>query len=453
MQQLSSARASMSHGVSVLALLLLSASATAQVPGEPYEVRAAVSSCLKLRPQPDADTDPVACLAAGTRVTATDAVPFWRMVTAPDGTTGWVSKRYIGPVPAATLLSAESARAAIPSDAPPPPEAAVESHWLEIHVVDVGQGDGIWITTPDDGIAGNGRYEGKNIVIDGGPDQNDARNEMLRYLLAHAHDGAMIDALIVTHPHDDHYPGAIGVLGHFEVREYYDPGFPKTGTKYNDFLATVRRERAEGRRIGINRGPLGRLGTLNWGRELKAEFLHSYPGQPDDLGSGSTLENNASLVLRLEYGEHVFLFMGDAEGKDRNDGPEDAHYVERMLLDNSAPGRLKATVLKLAHHGSETSSTLPFIEAVDPDVIIASSGRRAYSGTYLPDASTLARYCAHKSSTRIYRTDHGDERQRRTTTDDADGDHIVIRTDGRTLQITAYDNGQALPSSAARCSP
>src|SRR6478735_9122947 len=63
--------------------------------------------------------------------------------------------------------------------------------WLEIHVVDVGQGDAIWIHTFDDSIPGNGVYEGKNIVIDGGPDGSDGKNAFLKYLQGHLAPGAV----------------------------------------------------------------------------------------------------------------------------------------------------------------------------------------------------------------------------------------------------------------------
>ena len=72
-------------------------------------------------------------------------------------------------------------------------------------MVDVGQGEGIWIHTFDDNIPGNGRYEGYNIIVDGGPNGLDPTNELLRYVRNVAHPGAVIDALIITHPHIDHF--------------------------------------------------------------------------------------------------------------------------------------------------------------------------------------------------------------------------------------------------------
>lgn len=168
------------------------------------------------------------------------------------------------------------------------------------------------------------------------------------------------------------------------------------------------------------------------------------------MGSGNTEVNNASIVLKLTYGNHSFLFMGDAEGKDRDDLPDSARYVERILLQN--PSQLQSTVLKIAHHGSETSSTMPFIQAVNPEVVIVQSGRKPFGphGTFLPDATTLQRYCDHVPNVRIYRTDQGDEQAGLSGRDAVDGDDITIRTNGSgQLQVQALQGGQ--PSTGDFC--
>lgn len=403
-----------------------------------YVVRPAADPCLVLRSAPNADSTRIDCLVPGTSVGALDAVPFWRRVRLTDGREGWAAKKFLEP--ADTVAPAPS------GDGVPPPDA-----WLEVHFVDVGQGDGIWIRTHDDGVAGNGVFEGRNIVIDGGPDASDGENVMRDYLESKAHHGAIIDALIVTHPHDDHYSGADGVVRHFDVATYYDPGFPKGGTGYPAFLATVKAEKSEGTPIELHIGR-DNLGVPAWGRELEAKFLYSYPGTNEGLGSkANTVENNASIVLRLTYGRHRFLFMGDAEGKERDDAPDEPKYVERRLLAELDPTELRATVLKLAHHGSETSSTLPFMAAVNPDIIVASSGRKKFLTRFLPDTSVLARYCRQNPNVRVYRTDADDEKLQRTTRNDADGDHVVIRTNGTDIEVIAFVDGQLLPASAGAC--
>ena len=135
--------------------------------------------------------------------------------------------------------------------------------------------------------------------------------------------------------------------------------------------------------------------------------------------------------------------MGDAEGKDREDTPGQAKYVEKVLLE-TVPAKLKSTVLKIAHHGSETSSTIPFIQAVDPEIVIVQSGRKNFSGTFLPDLSTLNRYCAHNPNVKIYRTDQGDEEAGYSLGQAVDGDHVIIRSNGKGKPgVKAFD-GEAV---------
>jgi competence protein ComEC len=385
-------------------------------------VRETAAPCLRVREAANPDAIEVTCLAPGTTVEVLRLAPYWREVRLSDGRTGWVAKKF---------LQVHSG----PGLAP----------FLEVHFVDVGQGDAIWIHTADDGVH-DGRFDGKNVVIDGGPDSADAKNALFQYIRSRAHHEAVIDALVVTHPHDDHYPGAETLLRHFEVRSFYDPGYETGSPSYAAFMRAVNAEPG----IEVFRGR-DVPARLELGSEVVAEFLYSYDGTQTGLGSGSTKTNNTSLVLRLQYGEHTFLFMGDAEGKNRADDPAVPKFAERLLLDTIEPERLRTTVLKIAHHGSETSSTLPFIRAVDPQVVVVQSGRRKYGQVFLPDDSTLRRYCCHNPAIRILRTDEGDAAAGRDTRNDADGDHVVIRTNGTELEVQAYRDG--VPFTPAGCRP
>lgn len=242
------------------------------------------------------------------------------------------------------------------------------------------------------------------------------------------HHGAVIDALIVTHPHTDHYRGAETLVRHFEINHYYDPGFPATQSGYNAFVDSL--SSTDTNVNNIHRG-LNNFGVLDWGTELNAEILYSWPGSSTGLGSGSTRDNNTSVVLKLTYGNQSFLFMGDAEGKDRDDPPDQPRYVERMLIDQGVD--LSATVLKIAHHSSETSSTNAFIQAVNPNFVVVQSGKKCFNHRHIPDMTTLQRYCDNDSTTRFFRTDHGDEGLRNGEA--VNGDHIVIRTNGQVLEV------------------
>lgn len=396
-------------------------------PSEPYRVRE-VDGCVNVRPQPNVDSTALACLGSGAEVVVIATEPYWREIILSDGRQGWIAKKFIDP-----SSTPEVAATSVPIPA---------NAFLDVHFVDVGQGDAIWIHTFDDGIDGNGRFEGYNVVIDGGPYSSDARNPLLPYLEARGHHGAVIDALIVTHPHTDHFRGAETISRHFDVRHYYDPGYPSSLVSYSGFLEAMRGVGDNPRRAEVLHIGASEFGQLNWGSELTVEALYAYDEHLDAMGSGNTLINNASIVLRIEYGEHVFLLMGDAEGKDRDDLPDPPQYVEARLLE-TAPARLKATVLKIGHHGSETSSTLDFIRAVDPDIVVVQSGRKSFGGTYLPDATTLRRYCDHDPAVQIYRTDQNDALDGLSESEAADGDHIVIRSNGAgTPIVEAFEGGE-----------
>lgn len=412
---------------SLLATLLLILSSISFSQDEAYTIRTTVTSCVNVRNDHDINATAIACLDAGTPVIVIGTVPFWREIRFGNNKHGWIAKKFIVPATAVPV----SNDLTIPDTA-----------YLTIHFIDVGQGDAIWIQTFDDKIDGNGKFEGRSIVIDGGPYSGNTNNPVLSYIEGVGHHGADIEALIVTHPHIDHFKGSIAIAKHFNIKHYYDPGYPNTKVTYLSLLDLVRGAngvppKAEHIHIGQEN-----FGQINWGNELKVDVLYSWNGNPDNnLGGANTVENNSSIVLRVQYGEHVFLFMGDAEGKERNDDPSTPKYVEKILLDND-PSRLKANLLKIAHHGSETSSTLPFIQAVNPDIVIVQSGRKKFGTRFLPDLSTLQRYCANNPNVKIYRTDQGDAEAHLSESAAVDKDNIIIRSNGKgQIEVKAYQGG------------
>ena len=314
--------------------------------------------------------------------------------------------------------------------------------YLRISFIDVGQGDAIWIKGPDqdDGTPGG------NIIIDGGPDRG-ARNRVIKYLQTQSYGlpkGAAIDCIVATHPHDDHYPGLLDVLAQYDVGQIVDSGFPKERTtptgqpsRFEVFRQAALSERVGGKPSRLLELRQTTVRELQCGN-LQPRVIHADAADLADMGSGNTRENNASTVLHLRFGAFSFLFMGDAEGKERGDSPDTPRFVERVLLDQARndPSLLRADVLKVGHHGSETGSSLPFIRAVQPAVIVIMSGRKQFNGAFLPDAAVIERYRRENPNLIVLRTDDRDAIERRDTTDDQDGDDVYMYTDGETLRIS-----------------
>jgi competence protein ComEC len=302
---------------------------------------------------------------------------------------------------------------------------------LQVHFVDVGQGDAIWIQGPP----GECSDKGLNIIIDGGPDMGKG-NRLITYLETYKFvKDSVIDYAIITHPHDDHYPGMTDVLKNYQVKTIIDSGFPAEGPKFQTFLALAKAEMVgsvHSTLVEMRKQPTFQFPDCT---DLHMRILYSYPGPPDLGTADNSKVNNASTVVRLEYKSFSFLLMGDLEGKGRKDSADKLSMGEKALLDKVPADKLRSTVLKVGHHGSETSSTLSLIRAVQPDVVVIQSGRKAFSGVFLPDQSVLDRYKKERPGITIVRTDEGDEAEGLDTTNDADGDDIAILTDGDSLRV------------------
>ncbi len=229
-----------------------------------------------------------------------------------------------------------------------------------VHFIDVGQGDAIFIETPV-----------KNLLVDGG-----YRNSgVVEYLVAL--DIEYIDLVIGTHPHADHIQGLIGVFHEFEVGEVIDPGVTHTTNTFNEYLST----------IDLYDIPftVGRKG-MEWELSENAHMLLLHPTDPSEYHL-----NNASIVAHVTLGEVTVLLAGDAE-----------ENAENQMLNE--PELLASDILKVGHHGSNTSSQMAFLEAIDPDISVIQCGEdNPYGHPHNPVIERL-----NAIDTTIYRTDlHG----------------------------------------------
>jgi beta-lactamase superfamily II metal-dependent hydrolase len=201
---------------------------------------------------------------------------------------------------------------------------------LMVHFIDVGQGDAILVQAPG----------GEMGLIDGG----EADSGVVKYLqsLGITH----LNLVIATHPHSDHIGGLVQVLNTIPVDRVITNGAMHTTLTYERFLDAIMSSQAE--YIEAKRGDMISLGDLNF------NVLSPIDNTDQDL-------NDGSLVLKLIYGQVSFLFTGDAQ----------TTAEENMLADGL---NVRASILKVAHHGSRTGSPLSFLNAVQPEVAIYSAG-------------------------------------------------------------------------------
>jgi competence protein ComEC len=234
---------------------------------------------------------------------------------------------------------------------------------LEVTVLDVGQGDAIFIRTP----------AGQRILIDAGPDSSilSALADRLHYF------ERRIDLLILTHPDADHIAGASDLLRRYEIGAVGLTGVLHDTGAYGDVLRQIRTQ-------GIPVYPLTAATDLALGSDTTLDLL--WPTE-NLIGQDVPDNNTTSIVAKLTYGETSFLFTGDA-----NLG------VEAALLGSGE--NLAADVLKLGHHGSRTSSGEEFLRAVQPSYALISAGAENRYGH--PHPEVLERLPA--STTQLFTT-------------------------------------------------
>ncbi len=212
-----------------------------------------------------------------------------------------------------------------------------------VTVLDVGQGDAILIEGS----------RGGRLLIDGGPDPDRLLVELDRRIPAW---DRRIDALVLSHPHEDHVAGLALLLDRYRIGRVFEPGMRGPGPGYAAWLERL------GRRDGALRLSLAagdRLAVDEIGLRVLWPIRGQVPAEPPDTGTGI---NNVSVVMLGTVGERRFLLAGDVEEE-----------VDPSLL---AAGLPPVDLLKVAHHGSRTATTDAFVAAVRPRVAIASAGHR-----------------------------------------------------------------------------
>ncbi len=215
-----------------------------------------------------------------------------------------------------------------------------------LHVVflDVGQGDAIFIQTPS----------GRQVLVDGGPSEPVLLAQLGRQMPFW---DRTLDMVVLTHPDLDHITGLVAALERYQVDTVIFRGVEVEYEVYEHWLQLLEAEGAT-----VHQGEAGLRVTLDDGAGVSppVEMAVLHPGAELASRSGGDV-NDDSVVTRLTWGAVSVLLPGDIKAE-----------VERRLVVEGAP--LRSTVLKAAHHGSCTSTTAEFLEAVDPEVVVISVG-------------------------------------------------------------------------------
>ena len=212
-----------------------------------------------------------------------------------------------------------------------------------------------------------------------------------------------LDAVIVTHPHNDHIGGMAGVLGTVDVDTFYMPDAASESSEYSDMISALNKQVVKVVKLSAENTP-----TIPWDGDVSIEVL----GPFEDVPYKSL--NDYSAIFRVKFGGTSMLFTGDAEGPD-------TLTAEYTTLARFTPDKLKCTVLKVAHHGSLSSTSDAFLAAADPDYAVISVGKN--NDYRHPHQSTLNKL--DNMGVRVFRTDELGT--------------IHIAMDGENVRISAYE--------------
>ncbi len=267
------------------------------------------------------------------------------------------------------------------------PATETTSSELLVSVMDAGQAQCVVVIPPD----------GPAMVIDAGRSASRIEDQVVPYLRDHGVD--QLAYVIMSHPDQDHVGGLPALLRAMPVEAFVDPVIPSTNQSYLETLQIVDN-------LGIE-AIKGRRGmSFDLGNGVTAEIL--WPVDPL-IESGGEIETNPnSIVVMLRYGTFSMLIPGDADRR-----------AETEMLKLGTDEQLQANVLVLGHHGSNTSSSGNFLDAVRPQVAIASAGFENSYGHPHPEVLRRLRLRAIS----IYRTD-------------LDGT-IEVRSDGQGFDVTS----------------
>lgn len=249
----------------------------------------------------------------------------------------------------------------------------INKNTLQVHFIDVGQGDSILI-----------QVNNKNLLIDSGP--NKSEDKLKKYLKKL--NISKFDYIIATHPHEDHIGNMSYIINNFDVLNFYAPKVENSTKAFETMVESLIRKDLKIKVLKAN------IKSIDLGKNIVVDVFSPLSNSYEDL-------NNYSPIVKISYGNTSFLFTGDAE-----------ELSENEVL--NAGFDLKCDVLKIGHHGSSSSTSEKFLKASNPSIAVISVGEDNTYGH--PTDTVLSRL----KETKIYRTDING--------------NIVITSDGLSLK-------------------
>ena len=239
--------------------------------------------------------------------------------------------------------------------------------------IDVGQGDSIFLEFPN----------GKNMLIDAG--ENYESETVQSFINSKGY--FSLDYVVGTHPHTDHIGGLESIIRRYEIGEIYLPKVVHTSKTYENLLTTINE-------LGYKvNSAISGMEIINE-KGLEVKILSPKNSNYSEL-------NNYSVVIKIVFGNTSFLFMGDAET-----------VVEDEILDE-----VNADVVKVGHHGSDTSSSEEFVKSVNAKYAVIMSG---VDNQYdLPDKTIVDRWKSNGAE--VYNT--------------SENGNVIITSDGRNITV------------------
>jgi competence protein ComEC len=298
---------------------------------------------------------------------------------------------------------------------------------LEVAVFDVGQADAILVTCPD---------RKHHLLIDSGDTRYPGSSTAFREEMRQRFPGEKprLDVVVASHPHQDHIGSMQWVLENFKVGTYVDNG-DKHETATFGRLNKLRQKLQKQHKLVYVNGKKNSFESIDFCDKVKLELV-----EPWALSDDLTDKNDRSVGVRLEHDKVTFLFMGDMHDE-----------AEHVLLDELSEGEqrrlLDVEVLKVGHHGSDTSSSPRFLEVVTPQHALISCGEKdvgTNDGYKHPRSVTLAALNAtlkdNKMNGRVWAFDKSGGRERWRQMARREGIWVTPR-DG---MITVRSNGQSV---------